>query len=439
MNLVEWRCRALRAWAVAGLALALGACRGSDAPRATEWRAEYDTIGDTVVVRTVSGSVWGDTATLVAHVTIGVFEGPDEYTLGQVLGLAVAPDGSIYLFDSHVPALRKYAPDGTYVTTFGRTGGGPGEYKQPDGGLAVLPDGRVLLRDPGNTRISVFSPEGEYVEGWRIRGGFATERRLYADIEGNSYTSILIDPGAALVDWQMGLVQYRPDGTPGDTFPAPSFAYQPSKITAQRVEDGEITGSTVNTVPFTPSEEWAFSPLGYMVGGVATRYALDLYEAPHRVLRIERTNWEPVPVLADEKAEREAIKTANMRITQPDWRWNGDPIPDNKPPYRDLFVGARGRIWVLLHQQAEKTPERERVSQKSAPGEAPPQTWIEPVAFDVFEPDGRYLGMVRAPDGFARAPQPFMRGDTVWAVVRGELEVPSVVRLHIEHGARDEG
>jgi hypothetical protein len=413
------------------LGLTLTACGNPDYPRAYEWRAVYDTIGDTVVVTTVAGSVWGDTAELVADVTIGQFEGPDEYMFGNIRSLAVAPDGSIYVFDSHVPALRKYAPDGTYLATFGREGGGPGEYKRPDGGLAVLPDGRVLLRDPGNTRISVYSPEGEYLDGWRIRGSFNTSRRLYTDADGNSYTLILIDPGAVVMDWQLGLAQYHPDGSPGDTLRAPSFDYHPSELVAQSVEDGEVTGTSVNGVPFTPNVAWEYSPLGYIVGGLSTEYAINLYQAPDRVLRIKRANWEPVRVVPEEKDERERITTANMRQTQPDWRWNGDPIPDTKPPYRGMYVGERGRIWLLLHQEAQRIEADE--IEEPEPGEIPPQTWIEPAAFDVFEPDGRYLGMVRAPDGFARYPRPFMRGDTVWAVVRGELEVPYVVRFHIRH------
>jgi hypothetical protein len=85
---------------------------------------------------------------------------------------------------------------------------------------------------------------------------------------------------------------------------------------------------------------------------------------------------------------------------------------------------------VWLHQQARKI-ESEEEGEELTPGEIPPQTWLEPVAFDVFEPDGRYLGMVRAPEGFSRSPRPVMRGDTVWAVVRGELEVPYVVRFHV--------
>jgi hypothetical protein len=140
----------------------LAACAGgSGSPEAHEWRAAYDTVGDTLVVRTESGSVWGQDAELVADLTIGQFEGPDEYMFGRVRSLAVAADGSIYAYDEHARELRKYAPDGTYLATFGRQGGGPGEYEDPDGGLAVLPDGRIVLRDPANARFSVFSAEGE--------------------------------------------------------------------------------------------------------------------------------------------------------------------------------------------------------------------------------------------------------------------------------------
>jgi len=125
--------------------------------------------------------------------------------------------------------------------------------------------------------------------------------------------------------------------------------------------------------------------------------------------------------------------TAALRRTQPNWRWNGPPIPDTKPPYAAFYVGAHGRIWVRLHQdsyQIEPTvPESEL-----APGEVPERTWREPVAFDVFEPNGRYLGMVRAPRGFSTYPTPVIRGDTVWAVVRDELDVPYITRSHIEHG-----
>ncbi len=59
---------------------------GGQGSAASDWVAVYDTIGDTIVVRTVSGSLWKDTAQLVPEISIGVFDGPEEYIFGQVVG-----------------------------------------------------------------------------------------------------------------------------------------------------------------------------------------------------------------------------------------------------------------------------------------------------------------------------------------------------------------
>jgi len=167
-----------RRFCTLGLACAILGCGGTTEQPSPSWIAVVDTVADTVVVRTVSGSMWGDTANLIPEMRIGVLDGADEYMLGEVRSLAVSDSGEIYLMDSQVPALRKYSAEGEFVATFGREGGGPGEYKNPDGGLAVLPDGRVVLRDPGNNRFSVYSADGVYVDGWRLSGGFNTSNGL---------------------------------------------------------------------------------------------------------------------------------------------------------------------------------------------------------------------------------------------------------------------
>ena len=143
------------------LAVAVVAC-GTGSP-SDGWQAVRDTVGDTVVVRTVAGSIWGDTARLVAELRIGSLDGADEYVLGDPVSLE-GGNGAVYVVDGQVPVVRAYhAETGEHLRDIGREGSGPGEYGAPDG-VAVLPDGRVLVRDPRNARINVYSPRGELLD-----------------------------------------------------------------------------------------------------------------------------------------------------------------------------------------------------------------------------------------------------------------------------------
>ncbi|MFC1660052.1 6-bladed beta-propeller, partial [Gemmatimonadota bacterium] len=330
--------------------LAAATCTsGGRASGGAAWEAVYDTLGDTVVVRTVSGSVWRDTAQLVPEVSIGMFDGPEEYIFGSIVSLAAATDGTIYVMDRQVPALRVYNSDGTYRTTFGRKGGGPGEYERPDGGLNVLSDGRVLLRDPGNARIQVYSPAGEALDTWRIRGGFNTSRRMVVDVADRAHALILLDPEASVTDWRTGLVQMLPDGTPGDTLEIPDTEWEEPTIEASFEDDEGGTSMSVNTVPFAPNENAVLSPMGHFIHGISTDYALTLLKRNVPILRIEKA-YDPVPVAAGERAEEEARETRNMRGTDPNWRWDGPPIPDVKPPFSRFYAGDDGTVWIQVHQ-----------------------------------------------------------------------------------------
>ena len=58
----------------------------------------------------------------------------------------------------------------------------------------------------------------------------------------------------------------------------------------------------------------------------------------------------------------------------------------------------------------------------------------ERIRYDVFEPDGTYLGAVNAPAGFRASINPVFDGDHVWAVTRDDLDVQRVVRYRIVRG-----
>ena len=404
--------RASSCLAVIIAAVAVCACSDTAAGPAGTWQAERDTVGDTIVVRTVAGSVWGDTARLVERLSIGVAEGTELEMIGNVRALAVARDGSTYVTDAVGPVIRSYDPDGRFRRIVGRKGAGPGEYSHPDGGLRIMRDGRLVVRDPGNGRLSLYAADGEPDGTWPIGGSLRTTRQLYLDTTGALYTIAMVDAR----EFRVGLWRLGPDGTPGDTTAAPAWDFEAGQVIAETKNNTRVA-----SVPFSPKGYWTFSPLGYYVAGLSTRYAVDLLRPGAPRLRIERTTA-AVPVGDEEGAAAQRAITEDMRTVIAGWVWNGPAVPSKKPPFRDLLTSEEGNIWVVLSRPARRI--------EATAGDTADE-WIEEVAFDVYEPDGRYLGVVRAPDGFRIEPAPVIRGDTTWAVVEDADGVQYVKRYEI--------
>ncbi len=383
--------------------------------------------GDTLVVRTVAGSAWGSEADLVPEVEIGVLEGDPAYMLGSVESLAVDAGGRIFAMDRQALTLRVYRPDGSHAGDWGRDGGGPGEFGQPDGGLVVLSDGRVVVRDPGNARLQVYRADGERDDEWPVvRSGFQTSNPMLVGPGDTIYTSTIINLGedTAVGEWRAGLIAIH-EGRIVDTLAAPDVGYDAPMIRAEA--NG---GVAMNGVPFSPSEEAEWhAPGRFWVHGISDTYSLSLLD-PEGPIRIERAA-PPVPVIDAERAYERESATRSMRSMDPAWRWNGPDIPDEKPAFNDLMVGEEGRIWV--GRPAEGIRRDNPAWDPTDPeNDAPEYVWTEPLRWDVFEADGTFLGTVHAPDGLRTYPRPVIRGDRLWGVTRDELGVQRIVRYRIE-------
>ncbi len=69
----------------------------------------------------------------------------------------------------------------------------------------------------------------------------------------------------------------------------------------------------------------------------------------------------------------------------------------------------------------------------------PALRYSEPAAYDVFSPNGEFLGHVRTPTTFRSAPEPLVRGNHVWAVTRDEYDVARIVRFRVEFPSNQSG
>ena len=412
--------------AAATTMFALAACGPDAAPAGPD--VVVETIGDTTLVRTLSGSVWGAEATLVPESSIGELDGPEEYLFGSVLSIAVDDDWNVYVFDEQAQHVRVYDSAGVYVETLGRRGEGPGEFDRAEA-IALLSDGRLVVRDPGNMRVQVFGPGPGDRDQWLYNAGNTyTMTPLYTDVQGRTFLSA---KDQSRDDFTMHLIVLGPDGTHMDTLPQPSSDYQTPTVSAEHTSEGGSTSSVSAPVPFSPRFFWTVHPSGHFLSGLSADYRIDLAR-DDGVLRVERA-YDPVPVSDGERAYQRESTVRMIRFTVPDWRWSGPAIPESKPVFKELAAGRDGRIWVRL------STEGLRVENEDHDPENPfsePVTWRETTRYDVFEPDGTYLGVVSPPDDFSYFPTPVFDGDHVWAVTRDDLGVERVVRYRIVVGGR---
>ena len=411
------------------LSLAAGSILFTNAPvLSAQGRQRADTV-----VRLAQRPLHPGVATLVEELSIGVADGAEEYMLGDIADLAIARDGSIYALDRQVPAIRYYDAKGKFIRTIGRRGEGPGEFRSSSG-IALAHDGRLLLWDTGNWRINVYSPTGDILPQVTTPSGtggssMATySRALMVDTAGRLVTRKMIFT-RDLTNRPIVWLRFAPDGTPIDTIHPPPSPFEVAKVSAT---SGRARVS--NEVPFTPRRFVTMSPTGAMIAGYPNRYAFEIHTPGGPIISVRR-DVKPEPVSRAERNEARQRIEERMRQTDPTWSWNGPDIPGTKPLYEDLQVALDGRVWVAVIPEVSA-----RIGNSSSGGgigrgpsqrsqiKGPPPPPPRPALYDVFEPDGQYLGQVQVP---AKVSSVARRGEYVWGVAFDDDDVPSIKRYRI--------
>ncbi len=126
----------------------------------------------------------------------------------SVEGVAVDAQGFVYAADELNYRVQKFTNEGEFVLAWGKPGFGPGEFgyypppSAPDGpyGVAVAPDGTIYVGDPGGFRVQHFTPDGAFLG---TLDGVTRPRGIAVDPYGSVFVA---------EDWNSHIIKFSPDG-----------------------------------------------------------------------------------------------------------------------------------------------------------------------------------------------------------------------------------
>jgi hypothetical protein len=107
--------------------------------------------------------------------------GPD--TFDRPTGVAVAPNGDVFITDGHMPnkhnsgRVVKFSKDGRFIKTWGHKGAAPGDFDEPHDLFIGGSEGHVYVADRRNNRVQVFDQDGNFIAAWKQFGQRAQAQR----------------------------------------------------------------------------------------------------------------------------------------------------------------------------------------------------------------------------------------------------------------------
>jgi sugar lactone lactonase YvrE len=382
-------------WTLAGV---LTACGGAESH---EWAGTIDTLpGGRVLVTNPAEGAWGGDARweAVEDLRIGSADGDGPELFGRLGMLAEDAGGRIWVFESTEQQFKVFDRTGRFIRTVGRRGGGPGEMQRA-AGIAVMPDGRLLVVDMPGARITAFDTAGSYLAGYPISGGFTLiPWPGGVDRDGYLYNAV---PRIVDGNFTVALVRYDSALTPLDTL------FPPTWETQEYFEHRSGDNFTRTSVPYTSSLTWRLTKEGDFWSLLTGPYELVRQNGSGDTLRVVTKPFAPVAVSGEEKDSA----VARLKwFTDEGGTVDRGRIPNTKPAALGFLVADDGHLWVSATRS--DTSDVNRV-------------------FEIFDPEGRYLGNLRLPFPMLPRPAPLVRGDRIIAVTEDTDGVPYVVRARI--------
>jgi hypothetical protein len=288
--------------------------------------------------------------------------------------------------------------------------------------VLVGPGDTLLVVDGANRQAHLFKPDGEWLGSWR-----------YAPEDGMRVLGWDTAPSGLIVNL-LAPVQ-TPDIAASDTLDAVVIrgirgAILDTLVWLPASRSYSLRGGRQELRFYTGTPEFDLRWNGGLVTGRTDRYRFESYDANGDLERIVSLRRDKIPFDDRERA-------ACMDLIESVWkRWDASPtqmafwkstihFEDFYPAFRGFMNGPRGTLWVQqVRPVSDLTPEE--VENEGA-------VWPWPYGStkrDVFDSEGRYLGIVDLPKQLGGRVRFY--GDRLYGVWEDELDVQYLVVMQID-------
>ena len=265
---------------------------------------------------------------LVKDLCIGDSPDDENYMFSQIGGVMVDVDEDIIVIDEKEVVIKVYDKNGKHLRTFGKRGGGPGEFNTAR--RIVLKGGKdIVVFDRGNNRLSYYSKEGQCLKEISL-GKYSSVSRAKPDSRGFIYADTLaVDEDTGIYE----IVKFDPEFNPIETL---AKAEQVRKY------------PEVNPIPvwfmYMVLEDDRF------IWGWNAKYELTIHNPDGRPVKKIIKDYDPVKIT---KAEQEKIKEESFGDMEiPDMI--RIVYPKSYPPFYYFICDDIGRIYVRTQRENDR-------------------------------------------------------------------------------------
>lgn len=237
--------------------------------------------------------------------------------------------------------IFKFDKTGKFISSFGITGQGPGEFIYPRH-LEIDNQGRLFITDPGKSKLIIFDSIGKFIKEINTKG------IKISCLENGKFLALEQQPGSYMEEY----IQFP--------FKLLSTQFEELKeLDRFRILNSNLTKKRRGTSPILG---WSSSKKGIYVGNEERGYEIWVYDLEGKLYRKIRKEFKNVPV--SEEYKKTMMERTNEQLKRMTF------FPDNFPPYQSFFSDDYGKLFVMTYEAGDN------------PGE---------FMFDIFNAEGAFI------------------------------------------------